>query len=123
MAPVELERSLEFAQQLFGGTGAVTVLAQPLDDLLLALDVGLALTNVPQSLLDNAFTHLPETRGRPDRVQAGRRGFGTQPRFRRSGATLHTPLERPEAMRSILLYAIGVPIPIILLLAFCTHHF
>jgi hypothetical protein len=26
-------------------------------------------------------------------------------------------------MRSILLYAIGVPIPIILLLAMCTHHF
>jgi len=26
-------------------------------------------------------------------------------------------------MRSILLWAIGVPIPIILLLAFCTHHF
>jgi hypothetical protein len=26
-------------------------------------------------------------------------------------------------MRSILLWAIGVPIPIILLLALCTHHF
>jgi len=26
-------------------------------------------------------------------------------------------------MRSILLLAIGVPLPIILLLAFCTHHF
>jgi hypothetical protein len=26
-------------------------------------------------------------------------------------------------MRSILLWLIGVPIPIILLLAFCTHHF
>jgi len=26
-------------------------------------------------------------------------------------------------MRSILLYLIGVPIPIILLLAMCTHHF
>ena len=26
-------------------------------------------------------------------------------------------------MRSILLYLIGVPLPIILLLAFCTHHF
>ena len=26
-------------------------------------------------------------------------------------------------MRSILLWAIGVPVPIILLLAFCTHHF
>lgn len=27
------------------------------------------------------------------------------------------------AMRSILLWAIGVPLPIILLLALCTHHF
>jgi len=27
------------------------------------------------------------------------------------------------AMRSILLWFVGVPIPIILLLAFCTHHF
>jgi hypothetical protein len=26
-------------------------------------------------------------------------------------------------MRSIVLWLIGVPIPIILLLAFCTHHF
>ncbi len=26
-------------------------------------------------------------------------------------------------MRSILLLLIGVPVPIILLLAFCTHHF
>jgi len=25
-------------------------------------------------------------------------------------------------MRSILLYLIGIPIPLILLLAFCTHH-
>jgi hypothetical protein len=28
-----------------------------------------------------------------------------------------------RSMRSILLYLIGVPLPIILLLAFCTHHF
>jgi len=26
-------------------------------------------------------------------------------------------------MRSILLYLIGIPIPIILLLVLCTHHF
>jgi len=26
-------------------------------------------------------------------------------------------------MRSVLLYLIGIPIPIILLLALCTHHF
>jgi hypothetical protein len=28
-----------------------------------------------------------------------------------------------KKMRSILLMFVGVPIPIILLLAFCTHHF
>jgi len=43
------------------------------------------------------------------------------------------PLARPlsaravekeaEVMRSILLWLIGIPIPIILLLALCTHHF
>ncbi len=31
--------------------------------------------------------------------------------------------EETVAMRSMLLWLIGVPIPIILLLAFCTHHF
>jgi hypothetical protein len=30
---------------------------------------------------------------------------------------------REDPMRSILLYLLGVPIPIILLLALCTHHF
>ena len=30
---------------------------------------------------------------------------------------------RRTSMRSILLYFIGVPIPVILLLALCTHHF
>lgn len=30
--------------------------------------------------------------------------------------------EETVAMRSVLLWLIGVPIPIILLLAFCTHH-
>jgi hypothetical protein len=28
-----------------------------------------------------------------------------------------------KTMRSILLLLLGVPLPIILLLAFCTHHF
>jgi hypothetical protein len=28
-----------------------------------------------------------------------------------------------ETMRSILLWLIGIPIPIILLIALCTHHF
>jgi hypothetical protein len=27
------------------------------------------------------------------------------------------------SVRSIFLYLLGIPIPIILLLAFCTHHF
>jgi hypothetical protein len=31
-------------------------------------------------------------------------------------------VEETVAMRSILLWLIGIPIPIILLLAFCTHH-
>jgi hypothetical protein len=31
--------------------------------------------------------------------------------------------QRRPAMRSILLMLLGVPLPIILLLAFCTHHF
>jgi hypothetical protein len=30
---------------------------------------------------------------------------------------------RSWTMRSVLLLVLGVPIPIILLLAFCTHHF
>jgi hypothetical protein len=33
------------------------------------------------------------------------------------------PQQGEPAVRSVLLYFIGVPIPIILLLAFCTHHF
>jgi hypothetical protein len=31
--------------------------------------------------------------------------------------------EEADVMRSILLYLIGIPIPIILLLVLCTHHF
>jgi hypothetical protein len=31
--------------------------------------------------------------------------------------------EETVAMRSVLLWLIGVPIPLILLLALCTHHF
>jgi hypothetical protein len=31
--------------------------------------------------------------------------------------------ETERTMRSILMYLIGIPIPIILLLALCTHHF
>ena len=32
-------------------------------------------------------------------------------------------LDREKNMRSALLWFIGVPIPLILLLALCTHHF
>jgi hypothetical protein len=32
-------------------------------------------------------------------------------------------LSNEEVMRSVILLVLGVPIPIILLLAFCTHHF
>jgi len=37
----------------------------------------------------------------------------------------YAPGGREEAlkMRSILLWLIGIPLPIILLLALCTHHF
>ena len=31
--------------------------------------------------------------------------------------------QEAEVMRSIFLWLIGIPIPIILLLALCTHHF
>jgi hypothetical protein len=31
--------------------------------------------------------------------------------------------QRRPAVRSILLMFLGVPLPIILLMAFCTHHF
>jgi hypothetical protein len=34
-----------------------------------------------------------------------------------------TATQRERSMRSILLYFLGIPIPIILLLAMCTHHF
>jgi hypothetical protein len=44
------------------------------------------------------------------------------PRRKRQLAGLDTRAGEPT-MRSIVLWAIGVPIPIILLLAFCTHHF
>jgi len=38
------------------------------------------------------------------------------------GRPAQQPL-RGRSMRSVLLYFIGIPIPIILLLALCTHHF
>jgi hypothetical protein len=51
----------------------------------------------------------------PERRRATGVGF---PEHRRGLRRSH-----PEvAMRSIVLALIGVPIPIILLLAFCTHH-
>jgi len=39
------------------------------------------------------------------------------------GSAAHNSDERKAAMRSMLLWLIGVPVPIILLLALCTHHF
>ena len=36
---------------------------------------------------------------------------------------LHITALKEARMRSMLLWLIGVPIPIILLLALCTHHF
>lgn len=45
---------------------------------------------------------------------------GTVARTNHSGAKRGD--KETVAMRSILLWLIGVPIPIILLLAFCTHH-
>jgi hypothetical protein len=38
--------------------------------------------------------------------------------------TIFAPSGQMEVfMRSVLLWLIGIPIPIILLLALCTHHF
>jgi hypothetical protein len=39
------------------------------------------------------------------------------------GSGFVEPLEPNPTMRSIILLALGVPIPVILLLAMCTHHF
>jgi hypothetical protein len=52
------------------------------------------------------------------------RGAGRRSERRPKGGVHDTPSlkERPD-MRSILLMFLGVPLPIILLLAFCTHHF
>ena len=44
-----------------------------------------------------------------------------RPRRKRQLVDEHTQAGEP-IMRSIVLWAIGIPIPIILLLAFCTHH-
>ncbi|HXA40836.1 MAG TPA: hypothetical protein VNW53_17685 [Phenylobacterium sp.] len=48
-----------------------------------------------------------------DRLGERRSGWGVCPRL----------FNQEAVMRSILLFAIGVPLPVILLLAFCTHHF
>jgi hypothetical protein len=50
----------------------------------------------------------------------------SDPRDRRAisvRATIPLALSAENHMRSVLLYLLGIPIPIILLLAFCTHHF
>jgi len=57
------------------------------------------------------------------------RNFATAPSFSDNMAELlrgrpsFLPSKDADAMRSILLALLGVPLPIILLLAFCTHHF
>ena len=43
--------------------------------------------------------------------------MGQKPLLRRAGK------KEADVMRSILLWLIGIPIPIILLIALCTHHF
>jgi hypothetical protein len=43
--------------------------------------------------------------------------------FRRSGVPAAATQSKGKPMRSLLLLFLGVPIPIILLLAMCTHHF
>jgi hypothetical protein len=50
----------------------------------------------------------------------------SDPRDRRAisvRAAIPLALSTENHMRSVLLYLLGIPIPIILLLAFCTHHF
>jgi hypothetical protein len=43
---------------------------------------------------------------------------------RRGRKSAERTVETPEEiMRSLIMLGLGVPIPIILLLAFCTHHF
>jgi hypothetical protein len=52
-------------------------------------------------------------------IAKGSRGRGTKTEMCRYQATTL----RDTDMRSILLMFLGVPLPFILLLAFCTHHF
>jgi hypothetical protein len=58
----------------------------------------------------------------------GRRAASFQGQARATGRSADPPLAHHRTteettMRSILLYLIGVPLPIILLLAMCSHHF
>ena len=47
----------------------------------------------------------------------------TEPFRRPNHCVARAGKKEAEVMRSILLYLIGIPIPIILLLVLCTHHF
>jgi hypothetical protein len=49
--------------------------------------------------------------------------MGVEPFHTRIIEPIRAGKEETVAMRSVLLWLIGIPIPIILLLAFCTHHF
>jgi hypothetical protein len=60
-------------------------------------------------MMPNPLRPLSPTSGEPFRV----RTILAPERARREA----------DIMRSILLWLIGIPIPIILLLALCTHHF
>jgi len=46
----------------------------------------------------------------------------TEPFRRRTIVAAGRVSKETVAMRSVLLWLIGIPIPLILLLAFCTHH-
>ena len=52
--------------------------------------------------------------------------YGQAPAARGVRQASHGPMStvtEETTMRSILLYLIGIPLPIILLLAMCSHHF
>jgi hypothetical protein len=62
--------------------------------------------------------------GRLSTLAAGPRSRNGQERARKGCVEQGSVQQSKEVlMRSVLLYLIGIPIPIILLLALCTHHF
>jgi hypothetical protein len=68
--------------------------------------------------------HSRETRGAPDgSFPLGRTSHGTVRSADHSRIKFDISTDQEKTMRSVLLWFIGVPIPLILLLALCTHHF